>query len=174
MGKMLDMYRYYDRVRICCCYATSISSEQSLMMDQAFTFNRVLDGQYRITDADRAEFFAFYRKYREWLIERFMNRNYYFEGKYIDCFSRKERKNWDIKSFEAIYQAMSKEDLFFAQTFEDFASKELEYKSDELITAHKMYLGSIKMLRVLGYTCFDWYIDNEKGIIDSLISKSGK
>ena len=174
MGKMLDIYLYYDRVVDCCCYATSISSEQSLMISKANTFNCVLDEQYEITVAESAEFFAFYRKYRDWLIERFMNRHFYFEGLYRDPYSRKERKFWDIKSFEAIYHSMSKQALFFARTFADFAIEELEYKDCELITAHKMCLGSMEMLRLIGYDCFGPAIKKEKGIIDSLISKSDK
>ena len=173
MYKKVDMLKFYDKVEYCCCYGDSAFDERSKIINQAIRLNHVLMDQYCICDDDNNEFINFYRKYRDWLVEKYINRQSFFTGKYIDCFSMKERKHWNIKEFKEIFVYGLEKELFFAQTFREFASKALQTEGTESLTTHKMYYGVLLILELVGIYYYDWETSNEKEIIDALLRKQG-
>jgi len=171
MEKMKDIVQYYDRVEYCCCIADSLTSERHKILDQVVCFNTILKGQYRIGSVDEDEFVDFYKKYKVWLAEKFVDRDCLFGERYKDCFSLKERKLWKINDFKAVFAVNLQQTLFFAQTFSVFALIDLKNKDDEMLVAHKMLYGALLMLRLIGYS-LDYEINNEINIIDCFLSKA--
>ena len=183
LSKAYDVFCYFDLVRECGCFGDVISNEYQSVLQQAYYFNQVLEEQYRITKEDNSEFIRFYIQYRDWLMEQFMDNSFHF-SKWRKSFSIKEKKTQAVQNFINIYQRASHSALFLAQTFQEYAynvfdspnqyrSYRFRYSSDRPVTAHKMYLASMLMLKILGYNepSDEWCIENEKTIIDELNKK---
>ena len=181
MNKYLDLCRYYSRVEHYCCYNKRYtgSSEFKEMISPLIDFEEVLEVKYRISPSwdnwDREKvFYDIYKQYRDWLVRKYLDRFVFFSGRYENCFSVFHKKDWDIKSFQKVYGGGAKNALFLAQTFADFAVNENILKTEEnnqSITAHKMYLASLCMLKLIGYRQYDGIIQYEKNLIDSMITK---
>lgn len=164
----IEKFLYYERVRHCCRFADSISSDKQSILEVSVCFNKVLDVPYQITEQDSAAFVSFFMAYRAWLLEKFMDPHFSFSSHYPNFFSFKDRKHWNISDFEAVYGNVSKESLFFAQTFYDFSSHFLDGKDDQLLVPHKMRLGSILMLVLIGCSGLSSNAELDKTIILNL------
>ena len=95
-----------------------------------------------------------------------MNPSFSFSSAYPNLLSIINRRHWKADAFEAVYKSLPKEALFFAQTFYDFASFALRNKDDEMLIPHRMYLGAILMLQLVGYS-----FEAEASIEESIIRK---
>ena len=137
-------------------------------MQKAVTFNQVLTGPFRVTRDDSLDFVGFYRDYRIWLLEKYMDPFFSFSSVYLDLSDIRKRYGRDPAAFKSVYGAVSNEELFFAQTFNDFSGSSLEGRSDSNLTAHKMRLGAVKMLLLAGFSNLDWVVEQEETIIRDL------
>jgi hypothetical protein len=164
----IDKIKYYDIVRYCCCFRDRLSSEGQNIMEKAVTFNQVLSGPFRVTEEDRLDFVGFYREYRVWLLEKYMDPFFSFSSVYLVLSDIRKRYGRDPAAFKSVYGAVSNEELFFAQTFNDFSGSFLEGHSNSHLTAHKMRLGAVKMLLLAGFSNLDWAADQEEEIISKL------
>lgn len=164
---ILYLKKYYQKVRSLCCYETSEHYEIHSIFGQSGRFNAILEQPFWITSKELAAFDAYYRKYRDWLLKQFLYYDFSFNRICTDCFSRREKKNWNIDSFISLYKNSSDEVLFLAQTFEYFSKEAFRDAVNESpsITAHKMRLGALKMLQLIGYEQYDWEISFEEELI---------
>ena len=165
-----DKIKYYDIVRYCCCFRDSLTSEGQNILQKAVTFNKVLPGSFKITTVDSSDFIDFYRKYRIWLLEKYMDPNFSFSSVYLNLSDIRKRYRQDISAFESTYGAVSSDELFFAQTFNDFSGSFFEANSEKTLVAHKMRLGAVKMLLLSGHFNIEWAAEQEEGIIRELQS----
>ena len=182
MGKLKDMYLYYDRVRFCCCINSEqwYSDDRNTILEQTIIINRLLEKPYHIGVNEEDAFVAFYRRYKAWISAKFIDEWYLFGERYTDCFLPKNRKSWNTYDFKSIFDVNTYSTLFFAQTFCVFANLQLKLwesrfddpqpENNELLVAHKMYYGTLLMLKLIGYR-LDEDVKKEKSVLDALLAK---
>lgn len=149
-----DRFRYYDRVRYCCAYPDiTCNTPNNNIFDMAVVFNQVLDEPYMLTEGWGPDFIDYFKKYRDWLVSKYMDPHFRFSSKFPNLLSWKKRKYYNKKAFENKYGGGSKIDLFFAQTFYMFWNEDFEHRFSNDISPVEcqMVLGSISMMKLIDH-----------------------
>lgn len=155
-GKSFDMYRYRHLLEYCCAFKTYSRSERSMITDRIRPLNKALPEEYRINVYEIDAFISVYKNYRSWLLSGYIDKDIRFSRIYQNILSSRHSSKSDSSHFREKYRSVSHHECFFAQTmYEYFYHNIKEYDSHstpngEYSVAHKMYLGSILMLSILG------------------------
>lgn len=158
-SKAFDMYRYRSLLDYCCAFKSILMSERSHITNRISPLNTVLPEEYCIKVEDIDAFISVYKNYRSWLLSQYIDKSIRFSGIYQNILSSRHSSKSDSSHFREKYRAVSYEECFFAQTmYEYFYHNIRDYDyhfipSGEYSVAHKMYLGSILMLSILGRRC---------------------
>lgn len=176
---LADKYTYmkseYDLVEHCCCFApvnNLYSNEISEFVHKICILNELLkESPFLIFEDETTAFVEIYKKYRIWLLQRYMDKSFKVKYKYDDLFSISKKKYYNISAIEELYGGNARNNVFFAKSFCDFCKTSFDVQGDTLV-AYKMYLGAAKILKVIGYD--KWLADDLETKIINLLHDNEK
>ena len=120
MSKMMDMAKYYKVVKYYCCFKDHVSTERQNIIGQITYLNMVLPQEIQIRNGEEKDFIDFYKAYRTFLLEKYMDDQFLFSAHYKSYRKIKRNKQYTLAPFEEIYGGFSDYTLFFFQTLYDF------------------------------------------------------
>lgn len=169
VDKSIDIILSYEKVRYC-------TSKQPC--DAIVSLNRVLPDKFRISFEENIFFSKIFDRYSSCLLNRHMDIHFRVCSHYKNYFSITNRKC--TKNLDKYFGRVSKQEMFFMQTFREFIEPILkrgffeteplyDYETKKLtflgVTACKIYLGTLICHRAIGHTSEDWYIEETKKYI---------
>lgn len=182
MTKERELSKYYHRMRFCCCFLESqvIPYASYSIEEKVYLFNQVLDGkhqipfeaQYSITIGEVKEFIEIYKRYRDWLIQKYLNPYFSFSSKFRRLRKPDKKLGYDPKPFKDLYGEEYGLVYFLAESFNEYLKDKIEWKEYESIVLCKMQLGVKSMLHLARMNNYEQEIVYIKANIDHL--KEGK
>ena len=179
MSKFQDMKEYYSLIKFACAYpddTTLFLSNDTNILNQSHALMIGLPEEYGIKDF--SFFINIYKSYRDWLLEKYINPNYYFSNHYHRLNYYKSRNGFEkAKDFKEEFGGLAEHYIFLATTMSDYfedcsSALFLEQKDSGADmkafgeVAHKMYYGCLFLKDKIGYKHISTALDIEMRTIE--------